>query len=240
MFTRFNPVILGLACFCVVESMLLHALSTSFNSERDVILGSGSPRRKEILSGLLGLSFRVMKSDFEENLPKNIDAASYCLATANQKASDLMKRKLAGTLKSGEKRRILICADTVVDLEGSILEKPMDAEHSFRMLKSLAGRQHQVHSAVIICGENPEGTGGLRKVSDFVGTTTVQFTALSDDDIRAYIATGEGDDKAGSYAIQGCGGQLVERIEGCFQTVVGLPAHTLSKELSRLYRENLI
>lgn len=113
-------------------------------------------------------------------------------------------------------------ADTIVDVGGVILEKPRDRADAFRMIRLLSGRAHLVHTGVALVH-----AGTVQRSA--VETTTVTFQPLSDEEIHSFVDTGEGDDKAGAYAIQGRGTLLVERIEGCYFNVVGLPLHRVSR-----------
>jgi len=225
-----------------VSTKLLFSRVGAINVSRDVVLGSGSPRRKEILGDMLQFAaFRVAKPSFEENLSKEgISAADYTLQTSMGKAESLMGE--LGPRGGGDKNqdndehkpRIVICADTVVDLDGRVLEKPSNAAHAEQMLMSLQGREHCVHTSVVICADGP-ADGGLRVVASFVESAVVKFCAFDRTDIRAYIATGEGEDKAGAYGIQGRGCQLVESVSGDYFAVMGLPAHRLGHMLAELW-----
>eukprot|EP00555_Chaetoceros_dichaeta_P013636 CAMPEP_0198261886 /NCGR_PEP_ID=MMETSP1447-20131203/10514_1 /TAXON_ID=420782 /ORGANISM="Chaetoceros dichaeta, Strain CCMP1751" /LENGTH=288 /DNA_ID=CAMNT_0043949943 /DNA_START=258 /DNA_END=1124 /DNA_ORIENTATION=- len=135
-------------------------------------------------------------------------------------------------------------SDTIVDLNGTILEKPNCKAHAVEMLRKLSGSWHEVHTGVSIyrvdysiTDDTTNGTSNTsissELVSSFTDTTRVKFGTLGKEDVRAYVETGEPMDKAGSYGIQGVGGQLVERIEGDFFTVMGLPMHRLSMELAK-------
>ncbi|KXZ42540.1 hypothetical protein GPECTOR_137g647 [Gonium pectorale] len=127
----------------------------------------------------------------------------------------------------------------VVEAGGEILEKPDDAEHAFRMISSLSGRRHHVHTGVVLVlpGEPDPSTGVPPLVRAFTSTTAVTFDTLSDEAIRAYVATGEPYGKAGSYGIQGAAGAFVTGIEGCFFNVVGFPLHRFCSELMSLIEE---
>lgn len=220
-----------------VSTKLLFSRIESINASRDVVLGSGSPRRKEILGDLLQFAaFRVAKPSFEENLSKEgMSAGEYTLQTSMGKAESLMEELgRRGDKDEEHKPRIVICADTVVDLDGRVLEKPSDAAHAEKMLMSLQGREHCVHTSVVICADGP-ADGGLRVVASFVESAVVKFCAFDRTDIRAYIATGEGEDKAGAYGIQGRGCQLVESVSGDYFAVMGLPAHRLGSTLAELW-----
>ncbi|KEP61203.1 UNVERIFIED_CONTAM: septum formation protein maf, putative [Hammondia hammondi] len=132
---------------------------------------------------------------------------------------------------------IVIGADTVVELDGQILEKPEDEQDARRMLASLSGRTHAVHTAVCLYSRQ---RGAEHPVAAFVETTKVTMVALGRDDIEAYVRTGEPMDKAGSYGIQGIAGQFVSRIDGCFFNVVGLPVTRLAEALVDLWQRSLI
>lgn len=215
------------------------------NNHMDVILASASPRRKELLS-LMGLqNFRVLKSDFAEDLDqsKYPNASSYCLDTAVAKAADVVYNieKTDGHQRKG---MILIGSDTIVEIDGKILEKPKDVEDAYKMISLLSGQFHTVHTAVVVFGNGPAATtvgdgsfsvGQLVKLTSFVESTSVKFIDLAEADKAAYIESREGFDKAGGYGIQGLGGQMVEKIDGCYFNVMGLPISKLSKALAVLH-----
>jgi septum formation protein len=123
-------------------------------------------------------------------------------------------------------RAVVVAADTVVTLGGDVLEKPADAADAYRMLRTLSGQVHQVHTAVAV------GTGDA--LHDVVVTTQVAFRALSDGEIARYVATGEPMDKAGSYGIQGEGGALTDWVQGSYTAVVGLPLKETLELLARV------
>ena len=217
------------------------------NDQRDIILASGSPRRKELLT-LMGIhNFRVLKSDFAEDLDQSKYplAASYCLDTAVAKAADVVPvmEGAGGYLPLGT---LLIGADTIVEINGEILEKPKNTEDAHRMLSLMSGQVHTVHTAVVIFGNGPRQAGSvggiaqLVKQTSFVESTSVKFVDLSLTDKEAYVESREGFDKAGGYGIQGLGGQMVEKIDGCYFNVMGLPLSRLSKALAALQSSNLI
>ena len=180
------------------------------HSPAKLVLASGSPRRKEILSSL-GITFDAMISDIDESpLP---------LESPPELALRLAKLKSVGA--SRETGGLwTIGADTVVDVDGVPLGKPRDRDDALRMLRSLAGRMDLVHTGVAVAA-----SGNL--LTSATETTKVFFGDLCDDGIRDFVQSGDGDDKAGAYAIQGRGALLVERIEGCYYNVVGLPAFRL-------------
>jgi septum formation protein len=217
----------------LMSKTLLPHLS-KVQSEFKIVLASGSPRRKELLS-VMGLpKFEVVVSNFAENF--DISSFStpedYCLRTAQKKVEDVCR-----SMGEQSAKIIVIGADTIVAIDGHVLEKPKDDSDARRMLSMLSGKQHQVHTAVTIFSNalsDNQGNGPVIHVSSFVETTKVKFTSLTDADIDAYIATGEGNDKAGSYGIQGLGGQMVEGVDGCYFNVMGFPIHALSRTLSSL------
>jgi len=212
------------------------------NTNRDIILGSGSPRRKELLA-LMGITnFRVQMSNFDENLDKKLfgSAAEYCIATSIGKGTAIANTFLRN---KEDLDSILICADTVVEIDGLILEKPIDGADAERMLRLLSGREHCVHTGVSIFGAKGRDSGTretLRLLDSFSVSTFVNFLTLTEADIEAYVLTKEPFDKAGSYGIQGFGGQFVQRISGCYFNIMGLPISALSKRLCELYHEHAL
>lgn len=205
-----------------------------------LILASQSPRRREILD-MLGLSglYTVTPSPLDESAVQlrlanaSVSPLDYTRTLAKKKAKALAMNL---SQDSSTKSTLVLGSDTIVDLDDLILEKPADAESARIMLRKLSGVWHRVHTGVAIYHVEA-GTGTVRLMSSFTDTAKVKFAVLSEADIDAYIETGEPMDKAGSYGIQGIGGQLVERIEGDFFTVMGLPMHLFSRELSRAITE---
>ncbi len=176
-----------------------------------IILASKSPRRKELLS-FITTDFIVKSADVDETLPQDITPS---------KAVEYLSKIKAEPLKNNDD--IVIGADTVVAINGKILGKPKDENDAFSMLKTLSGNVHSVFTGVtVIKGEKSE---------TFSVETKVKMFDLTDDDINNYIATGEPFDKAGSYGIQGKGSLLVEKIDGDYFNVVGLPISKLNKVL---------
>ncbi len=177
-----------------------------------VILGSGSPRRKEILS-LFDLDFSIEKADIDE---KNISTSTipgiYVEEIAKAKGAYLLSKHA---------NAIIITADTTVAHEGEFLCKPENKEEAFRMLKSLAGKRHTVSSAIVIHFKD--------KVYSTHENTYVTLRDLSDDQIYQYIKVFEPFDKAGGYGIQDGAGILIQKIEGNFHNVVGFEVKLLEK-----------
>ena len=133
-------------------------------------------------------------------------------------AAELARRK-ASAVSADCPDAIVLAADTIVVLDGAVLGKPRDDHDARAMLFRLAGREHLVHTAVVIAAPG----AGERREASAVETTTVRFRPLAVDEIAAYVATGEPLDKAGAYGIQGFGAALVESVQGCFFNVMGLP-----------------
>ena len=170
-----------------------------------IILASGSPRRKEILRSL-GLDFEIIKPDINEAHFDDETPEKYCVRLAETKAHEISRT---------HKNSLVIAADTIVVIDENILGKPKDRGEAFNMLKILQGRQHEVLTGIAIArGEN---------LSSGFERTFVKFRALTDNQISSYISTGESDDKAGGYAVQGKGALLIEHINGDYYNVVGFP-----------------
>lgn len=182
--------------------------------EYDVILASASPRRKELMQ-LICPTYRVIPADCDECVPENMKC---------NEVPEYLSCKKCDCIAKVFKGSVVIGCDTVVMTEdGEILGKPEDDKDAERMLRLLSGRAHKVTTGVSICFGD--------KKRSFTETTKVWFRKLSDEDIESYIATGEANDKAGAYGIQGEGSLLVEKIEGDFFNVVGLPVSRLAVEL---------
>jgi len=179
----------------------------SSSTTPQLILASGSPRRRELLQGI-GVVFTVIPSDTAEAAQPGELPQEYALRVAGEKALDIARRH-PGVWILG--------ADTIVEIAGEVLGKPRDTTDGRRMLRLLSGRTHQVMTAFILL----DGEGHVRARQ--VVTSRVTFKPLSDVQIHAYLATGEPFDKAGAYAVQGLGASLVERVEGSYTNVVGLP-----------------
>jgi septum formation protein len=189
----------------------------------DVVLASGSPRRRELLRSL-GWTFRVVVPEVDESAHPGEPPEDLCLRLSGLKAWAALER-------CGKGKILVVAADTVVVTEvfsrgAEILGKPLDEADSLRMLRLLQGRSHEVLTGVsVLYGE--------RKLSA-LERTVVTFRPLGDADMAAYAATGEGADKAGAYAIQGKGSLMVSSIEGDYFNVVGLPLCRLGMMLDEL------
>ena len=187
-----------------------------------VVLGSGSPRRKELCSKM-GLSFTVVPADCDESYDQN--AVLPCDAVEL-----LSERKCLAVAEVVGKDALVIASDTIVDLNGHVLGKPKDVEDAIEMLRGLSGNSHFVHTGVAVA------YGGRCLVSH--DSTEVVFRALSEEEMRAYAESEEPKDKAGAYAIQGDAGAFVSAVNGAFDTVVGLPCEVLSRLILKILEES--
>lgn len=181
----------------------------------EIILASGSPRRKELLTAMGISHFRVVAPDFDERAVGPFPPADLVRRLAVGKA-----RAVAETVGSGP---LIIAADTVVALEDMVLGKPRSAAEARDMLRRLSGRTHRVYTGLTVHCDGRESTHYV--------CTEVTFRALTEEEIAHYVATGEPMDKAGAYGIQGIGAQLVSGISGDFFNVMGLPVCLLSEML---------
>jgi septum formation protein len=187
-----------------------------------IILASSSPRRRELLE-MLGIEgFAVIPADIDEGIPE-LPPDEAVIFIALHKA-----RKVA---ESGFKGDLVIAADTLVYLDGQALGKPETESEAKTMLRRLSGASHEVYTGVAICADGRE--------TAFAERTDVFFRELRDDEIEAYIKTGEPMDKAGAYGAQGKGAVFIRRIEGDFFNVMGLPVCRLVAEL-RSFIPNLL
>jgi septum formation protein len=178
---------------------------------KQLILASQSPRRQEILKKM-GVTFIACPSQKEERINTNWTPDELVLHLAQQKADDVYEHQDNADC-------FVIGADTMVFLHDRPMGKPKDEAQAFAMLRSLSGQVHQVKTAVYLRGQNSR--------QGLVCTTKVWFRELSDEEIQTYIQTGEPMDKAGAYGIQGRGCIFIEKIEGDFFNVMGLPASAL-------------
>ena len=178
-----------------------------------VVLASASPRRRDLLNEI-GIDPVIIPADIDETPKSSESPIAFAERMAEEKAYPIARR----VLKDGEVTDpfAVIAADTVVDLDGQIFGKPVDDDDARRMLRALSGRTHRVHTAVVVVA----GTG---EAFHDVVTSLVTFVPVTDQLLEWYIATGEPDDKAGAYAIQGQGGILVDKVQGSMSNVVGLP-----------------
>jgi septum formation protein len=182
-----------------------------------LILASSSPRRAQILRDA-GLSFSVLSSAIDES-PISGEAPEQLVQRLADAKGQLVAARTVGPA-------VILSADTVVVLDGQILGKPHDRDDARRMLKLLSGHTHSVITGVTLL-RLPEN-----QRRQFVESTLVHFSALTQDEISRYLDTDEPYDKAGAYAIQGRAGRYIPRVEGCYFNVVGLP---LSRVVAALH-----
>jgi septum formation protein len=180
-----------------------------------IILASASPRRRELLK-LVGIEHEVKPADIDESLRKGENPHDYAVRLAREKA-ELVN-------DGADPDQAVIGADTTVVIDGEVLGKPGDTHEAEAMLGKLSGRTHTVITAVAVC-RSGETWSSVEEVQ-------VTFRKLSNAEIKAYIATGEPMDKAGAYGIQGFGATIVDRIEGDYFAVMGLPLARLVRLLS--------
>lgn len=183
----------------------------------NMILASGSPRRRQLLEQIGWKHYIVRASDVDETVDP--------LLPPGQMVEELSLRKARAVAAEYGEDELILAADTIVTIEGAVLGKPADKIDAFRMLASLSGCRHQVYTGVTLLWR------GERLTEHEV--TDVTFRDLSETEIDAYVASGEPLDKAGAYGIQGLGALLVERLEGDYFNVMGLPLCRLGRMLTR-------
>ncbi len=184
---------------------------------RKIVLASSSPRRKELLSGL-GIQFEIFSPDIPEDVAPGESPWNLARRLAYEKWGNVAS-------KSGFEDYLVITADTVVDLDGRSLGKPISREEAFEMLQALRAREHLVHTAVC--------AGDRTLLICSVVTTRVKMRDYSDEEIVSYVETGSPMDKAGGYAVQDEFFSPVERMEGSYTNVVGLPLEAMVRMLER-------
>lgn len=182
-----------------------------------IILASASPRRKELLSKLID-DFKIVTSDIEEDYPQSTNAIDVSEYLATKKALDIHKKF---------PNDIVIAADTTIVFNNKIYGKPQNKDEAKEMLKLFSGNKHLVITGVSIISDK-------RSIS-FSSKNEVEFYNLTDEEIEEYLSTNEYIDKAGSYAIQGKGGLFVKNINGCFNSIVGLPISQLNRILKTFF-----
>jgi septum formation protein len=187
-----------------------------------LVLGSGSPRRREIISAL-GLPFRVLAADIDEAVRPGEAPLGYLERIAAEKLAAVRLRLAAAP------HAAILVADTSVVVDGDVLGKPSDVEDAARLFSRIAGRVHSVYTRYAIGLAGVPGVSVARTVE-----TQVYIRAVDEAEIRAYAATGEGLDKAGAYAAQGIGSFFIERVVGSYSNVVGLPACEVLADLRSL------
>lgn len=186
--------------------------------DQKIILASSSPRRKELLEQI-GLKFKVVPSSIEESIQPGETPLEFAQRMAREKAHAVGKNS---------NDALIISADTIVLLDDHVLGKPAVKEKAYKMLTQLSGREHKVITAFYILNTSTD-----QSISEHV-ETSVTFKELCEDEILAYIKTGEPYDKAGGYAIQGIGSFMIKEIKGSYTNVVGLPICELIEVLKRI------
>jgi septum formation protein len=182
-----------------------------------LVLASASPRRRELLAQA-GYRFQVHPAHIPEDPLPGEDPIAYVTRLARQKAEVVFRDLASASPKQEEDRQsslVVLGADTTVTLDNTILGKPENAAEAARMLRLLSGRTHRVITGVAVAT--------VKRTEVAAEATAVRFLTISDEEIAAYVASGEPMDKAGAYAIQGHAARWIPRIEGCYFNVVGLP-----------------
>ena len=192
-----------------------------------IILASQSPRRRELLTQI-GLDYQVIPSTVEEVITET-DPKLVVQELSRQKAEDV-----AGSVLRDREGILVIGADTVVSYRGHILGKPADEADAVRMLSMLQGKAHSVFTGVTLIRRGPEEEWQVT----FAEETRVHMYPMTGEDIRWYVGTGEPMDKAGAYGIQGLCARFVEKIEGDYNNVVGLPVGKIWQELKKRCRSS--
>jgi septum formation protein len=195
-----------------------------------LVLASASPRRRELLAQA-GFTFQVHPAHIPEDPLEGEDPFAYVQRLAREKAEVVYRELTSPTSAPADagddgKTLAVLGADTTVTLDNHILGKPENAADAARMLRLLSGRNHRVITGVALVT-----AGGADVAAE---ATVVRFLALSEEEIAAYVATGEPMDKAGAYAIQGRAARWIPRIEGCYFNVVGLPLSLVATRLQRM------
>lgn len=193
-----------------------------------LILASGSPRRRELLQQV-GIACEVIPSDVDETIEQK-DPIRMVEALSERKARYVAEQIAKAEQYDFTKQRIVVLgADTVVAQEGIILEKPKDEEDAFRMISRLQGASHTVYTGVCLACLDEDGI----YTNTFHETTKVMIYPMTEEEIHAYIATGDPMDKAGAYGIQGMFAANIQGIEGDYYNVVGLPIGRVAQELKK-------
>lgn len=182
-----------------------------------IILASASERRQELLTKLVD-NFSVIISDFDED---SIEFQGHC----GEYVIQLSRGKAFAVAQKIKDEAVIIACDTIVALDDVVLGKPKDREDAIDMLKKLSGRTHAVFSGLTVLNSKTQ-----KLISDYT-KTEVTFSKLTQEEIERYVDSGEPMDKAGAYGIQGYGGVFVEKINGCYYSVVGLPINQLNNIL---------
>lgn len=192
-------------------------------TEFDIYLASQSPRRSELLTQI-GISFEVLSIDIDETVQANEMAEDYVVRLAKEKAH-------AGWSSAKNKAKPVLGSDTAVVINGQILGKPENHEDALRMLSLLSGQTHQVMSAVALASTQSNST--LPELTAVISVSDVTFKVLSDFEIEQYAHSGECNDKAGAYAIQGLAAAFITHLSGSYSAVMGLPLYETAELLTK-------
>jgi len=193
---------------------------------KQLILASQSPRRKDLLAQL-GYQFTSQSPDINESVRSDESAENYVLRLAQEKAQAIY----SNLSQLQQAQAVVLGSDTCVVIDGKVLGKPDNEAECIATLMRLENKQHQVMTAIAVINQDPKNN--IEIVSKLV-VTQVQFKPLTLDEIKQYWQTGEPCDKAGSYAIQGIGGQFVTTINGSYSAVVGLPLFETAQLLTQI------
>ena len=191
-----------------------------YDEMEHIILASQSPRRRELLSKIYD-SFEVITSDADESLPDGVHPS---------RGVEILAVRKGAAVAEAHNDAIVISSDTLVELGGEPLGKPVSADDAHRMLTMLSGNYHNVHTGVAVHYRG--------RVRSGVASSCVKFKTITDDEIYAYIAGGEPMDKAGAYAIQGEGGKFIEGYDGDFDTIMGLSVSLTEKLIREITSDN--
>lgn len=183
---------------------------------KKLILASQSPRRRELLEKC-GIPFTCEPADIDEAIDDSRDLADEIRRLSRRKAEVILVR---------HPDAVVVGSDTIVAVNGRVLGKPADREDAARMLKMLSGNTHQVITGLCVISD--------RKIFQDVSVSHVTFAKLSDEEIRDYVSSGECDDKAGAYAIQGGAGKFITNIDGDYYAIMGLPLNSVYEELKNM------
>ncbi len=186
-------------------------------NNKSLILASASKRRQDIFN-LMGLDFKIEISQADEHIPP-CSPEQFVMELARKKAKSVHEKHKGEDI-------CVVGADTIVSADGKIIGKPHDRLDAFRILRELSGRTHTVFTGVAVITDSEERV--------FYDSTVVTFEELSDEEINAYIETGEPFDKAGAYGVQGAACTFVKKVDGNFFNVIGLPAPKVYKALKEL------
>ncbi len=217
-----------LLCYCGYQKRTNCAERNDFIMIKRLVLASSSPRRRELLEQI-GLHPEIIPSTVEEKVT-DTDPVKVVESLSLQKAGDVAEKCRKD---EPEEETVIIGADTVVAIDGRILGKPRDREDALRMINLIQGRTHQVYTGVTLIVDR----NGKERVRTFSEETHVTVYPMDEKEIQDYVSSGEPDDKAGAYGIQGRFAAYIKKINGDYSNVVGLPAGRVCQELKAIFQE---